>query len=151
MAFLTSDYDEVAPQLSPDGRWLAHASEESGRYEVYVRPFPDVESGRWTVSTEGGTSPRWAHNGRELFYVGPNRQMMVATVSTSPTFSVESRAPLFEIPQSFELSPLATPWDVSPDDQEFIMVRTVVAAENEEAPLILVQNWYEELKARTGG
>jgi serine/threonine-protein kinase len=148
---LTSNYDEVAPQLSPDGRWLAHSSDESGQWEVYVRPFPDVESGRWQVSTDGGTSPRWAHSGRELFYVSPGQQMMVASVSTASTFTVEERIPLFEIPQSFELSPLATPWDVSPDDQEFIMVRTVVAAENEEAPLILVQNWYEELKARTGG
>jgi serine/threonine-protein kinase len=148
---LTSDYDEVAPQLSPDGRWLAHASEESGRYEVYVRPFPDVESGRWTVSTEGGTSPRWAHSGRELFYVGPGRQMMVASVSTGSTFSVEDRQPLFEIPQGFALTPLGTAWDVSPDDQRFIMTRTVIAAENVDAPLILVENWYEELKARTGG
>ena len=61
-------FEEVAPALSPDGRWLAYASNESGRYEVYVRPFPDANAGRWQVSRNGGNEPVWAHNGRELFY-----------------------------------------------------------------------------------
>ena len=73
-------YDEQNGEVSPDGRWLAYESNESGRFEIYVRPFPDVNSGRWQVSTMGGTQPLWAHNGQELFYVAPDGTLMRAAV-----------------------------------------------------------------------
>ena len=67
-----SDYREIKPTVSPDGRWIAYASDETGRYEIYVRPFPDVSAGRWQVSIDGGRSPHWAHSGQELFFQGAN-------------------------------------------------------------------------------
>ena len=79
---LTGSFAEGNPALSPDGRWLAYVSNESGNPEVYVRPFPDVSRGRWQVSTGGGTAPRWAHSGRELFFVR-NSDLMVAPVTTT--------------------------------------------------------------------
>ncbi len=147
---LTSDYDEVAPQLSPDGRWLAYASQESGEWEVYVRPFPEVESGRWLVSRGGGSMPMWAHNGRELFYVSPGDEMTVAAVETEDGFRVRERRVLFGLPPGFSFSSLTTPYDLSPDDQRFIMVRTVGSGSVERAPLILVENWLAEVEAAVG-
>ncbi len=71
--------------MSPDGRWLAYASNESGQYEVYVRPFPNTNDGKWLVSTDGGEEPVWAHSGRELFYKGGGNLMSVE-VLPGPTF-----------------------------------------------------------------
>src|SRR5206468_1237916 len=68
-------FQEVSMALSPDERWIAYASDESGRYEVYVRPFPDVNGGRWQVSQEGGGAPRWAHSGHELFYLASTKEL----------------------------------------------------------------------------
>jgi Tol biopolymer transport system component len=147
---LTSNYDEVAPRLSPDGLLLAYASQEAGEGGVYVRPFPDVEAGRWLVSRGGGSMPMWAHNGRELFYVSPDSEMMVATVETEDGLRVRERRVLFGLPPGFSLSPLSTPYDVSPDDQRFIMVRTLSSGSVERAPLILVENWLQEVEARVG-
>ena len=73
---LTTQAKEVSPAISPDGRWLAYESDESSTSEVYVRPFPDVGSGRWQVSLNGGTAPRWAHSGRELFYVNGKQELV---------------------------------------------------------------------------
>jgi len=149
---VASEYDEIAPKPSPDGRWLAYASQETGDWEIYVRPFPDVEEGRWTVSRGGGLGPRWAHSGRELFYVSADREMMVASVDTSGGFRVLGRERLFEIPPSFTFDNLSTSYDVSPDDQRFIMVRTVQSEVTEEGfQLILVENWLEEVKRLVAG
>ena len=69
-------FTERNGEISPDGRWLAYQSDESGQFEIYVRPFPDVNSGRWQISTGGGTRPLWARRGRELFYVAPDGAVM---------------------------------------------------------------------------
>jgi dipeptidyl aminopeptidase/acylaminoacyl peptidase len=149
---LTSDYDEVSPKLSPDGRWLAFASRESGDWEIYVRPFPNVQEGRWVVSRGGGVSPMWAHSGREVFYISPAGEMMVATVETGDgSFHVAERRVLFDLPAGTVRSPLTTPYDITPDDQRFIMVRLIDSAvARQPAPLILVENWLEEVKERMG-
>src|SRR5262249_38236442 len=93
-------FNERNAEVSPDGRWLAYQSDESGRYEVYVRPFPDTNAGRWTISSDGGSRPVWARNGRELFYVAgqtpsPIRMMRVA-VDTAKGFSATVPQQLFE-------------------------------------------------------
>ena len=75
---VATQFTETGPALSPDGRWLAYSSGESGRGEVYVRPFPDVESGRVQVSTNGGSNPRWANSGTELFFVDADRRLNAA-------------------------------------------------------------------------
>ncbi len=128
--------------LSPDGRWLAYSSNESGREEVYVRPFPPGP-GKWVVSRGGGNEPRWAHNGRELFYRSADG-FMVATVRTTPTFAVTSIELLFV--DVYQRDGTHQQYDVMPDDQSFVMVR----AEANQRRLTLVLNWFEELKAKVG-
>ena len=80
-------YEEVGIALSPDGRWLAYASNESGRFQVYVRPFPDVNAGRWQISVNGGNEPHWAHSGRELFFRDEKGNLVAMAVTTSPGFA----------------------------------------------------------------
>jgi eukaryotic-like serine/threonine-protein kinase len=146
---LVSEYDHDSPRLSRDGRWLAYASQESGQWEVYVRPFPDVASGRWVVSRGGGYGPRWANSGRELFYVSGDREMMVATVDPGETFRVTERRALFSIPPEVMVATLGRDFDVTPDDQRFIMMRSVGPDEAPAtSPMVLVENWGEEVKEK---
>ncbi|HET7023629.1 MAG TPA: protein kinase, partial [Gemmatimonadales bacterium] len=145
---------EIGPDgaLSPDGRWLAYTSSESGRFEVYVRPFPNTTSGHWQVSTGGGQAPRWSHNGRELFFEAVPNDLMAATVTPGPTFDHGTPRRLFTAPgvpfvQSYE--PI---YDVMPDAQRFVTMRLAGTAQ---APgngqVIVVENWLQELKARMKG
>jgi dipeptidyl aminopeptidase/acylaminoacyl peptidase len=148
---LDSPYDEVSPRLSPNGRWLAYVSEETGDedWELYVRPFPEVNAGRWMVSGGGGYMPLWAHSGRELFFVSTDRRLMVVDVETEgEEFEMGEPRPLFEIPEDFRVGPRHVAFDISPDDREFIMVRALDFSEMESSPVILVMNWVEELKER---
>jgi serine/threonine protein kinase/Tol biopolymer transport system component len=143
---LNSPAREVSPALSPDGRWLAYESDESGTSEVYVRPFPDVASARWQISLSGGTGPKWAHNGRELFYVNGRQDMVSTEIRPGPAFAVGETRTLFPA-GNFTLAGNFALYDVAPDDKRFLMVQGVAAAETE---LILTENWFEELKARAG-
>ena len=112
--------NEVAPAVSPDGRWLAYTSDESGRYEVYVRPFPQLST-RHLVSLEGGTEPVWSRDGRELYYRrGP--VLTAATVRTSPDFEVSERTPLFS-DGTFYADPTHATYDVTADARHFVMTR----------------------------
>ena len=97
---LQTPYDELNAELSPNGRWLAYESNESGRYEIYVRPFPNVTAGRWQVSTSGGTRPLWARNGQELFYESMGALMRVP-VTTGSTFAAGTPSKLFDAPYFF--------------------------------------------------
>ena len=146
---LATPAQERAVALSPDGRWLAYTSDESGRDEVYVRPFPNVNDGKWQVSLTGGGQALWAHSGREIFYQSAN-VMMVAEVSGSPGFQVANRHELFSI--AFELVADAdnfTAWDVSPDDQRFLLTRYRAGpADEAAASFLLVTNWLAELEAK---
>ncbi|HUE87462.1 MAG TPA: protein kinase [Vicinamibacterales bacterium] len=133
---------EDFPAFSPDGRWIAYGSQESGRYEVYVQAYPGP-GGKWQVSADGGTDPRWAKGGRELFYRNGDRVIGVA-VETTPAFRVSGVLPLFEgrHPRvTFE-----TGWDVTPDGQRFLMIRD--EDQNATPQLDVVLNWSEELKRR---
>ena len=82
---IQTEFSEQNAEISPDGRWLAYQSNESGEYQIYVRPFPEVDGWRERVSTRGGTRPLWARDGRELFYWGPNGEMTVVAVQPGPT------------------------------------------------------------------
>jgi eukaryotic-like serine/threonine-protein kinase len=141
---LAGDFAQLRPQLSPDGRWLAYQSDESGRFEVYVRPYDAIDAHRWQVSVEGGTSPVWSHDGRELFYYHEGALMRVA-VARGTTFSAGSPAALFRIPQYGER--LGPTYGVSPDGRRFLVIRDDPAAREGEArgQLMLVQHWLEEL------
>jgi serine/threonine-protein kinase len=141
-------YDEKGAALSSDGRWLAYESNETGRNEIYVRPFPNARDGKWQVSTNGGINPRWAHTGRELFFIDGDGNMAVAEVDTRGAFRVGTRQTLFSTNERNIFSGQNyTSWDVSPDDQRFLMVQLGGDAAAAPAELIVVENWFEELKA----
>ncbi len=132
---------------------MAYESNESGTNEVYIRPFPDTDAGKWQVSTSGGTAPLWAHNGRELFYIkpSPGRQMMVVTVETEPIFSVGERRVLFPLGTEYWLSANYAAYDVAADDEHLFMVRRFASGDElVGSALIIVENWLEELKAKVG-
>ncbi|HUP76284.1 MAG TPA: hypothetical protein VM282_24835, partial [Acidimicrobiales bacterium] len=133
-----------------DGRWLAYQSSESGRPEVYVRPFPDVGSARWQISTGGGERPIWSRDGQELFYVEPagqgRRVLMRVAVQFAPSFTPGAVTPLFTA--AFGSGFIGRDYDVTPDGQRFLMVkRAATAVENTNRPhMVLVQHWTQELK-----
>ena len=147
---LASDFDENAMALSPDGRWIAYQSTETGATEVFVRPFPDIASGKWTVSLRGGSQPVWSHSGRELFYIDAQRNLVAARVrGTGPTaFEVIERKPLFSV-APFVTGSNYSGYDVAPDDARFLMIRRLGSADSTQATtLVLAENWFEELRAR---
>jgi serine/threonine-protein kinase len=142
--FLQTPANEGAPRFSPDGRWLAYASNESGRPEVYVQPYPGP-GGKWLISTDGGTEPVWNPNGRELFYRN-GTGMMAVPVATETGFAVGRPTLLFEgayVSVQFPL--IAVAYDVSADGQRFLMVKEDSTAAGP-TQINVVLNWFEELK-----
>jgi Tol biopolymer transport system component len=137
---------EGTPALSPDGHWLAYTSDESGNYETYVVPFPNTRAAKWLVSTNGGMEAMWSHRGNELFYRDATRNMVVVHVNTAPTFSSGTATVLFPAGR-FTYNEVARQYAVSADDQRFLMIRPV--APDASGNLIVVENWFEELKAKT--
>ena len=146
---LTTRFNEQSVALSPDGAWLAYSSDESGNFEVYVRPFPHTADGRWQVSTGGGSAIRWSHSGRELFYVNRNSELMVVAVTGKPTFQAGPPHLLFSLGSSLWSSNIVPYYDLSPDDKRFIMVRQ--GASNQ-APgagqMVAVEHWLREVEAK---
>jgi len=129
------------PTVSPNGRWLAYSSDESGRAEVYVRPFPDTRAFKRQVSVAGGVSPRWSRDGRELFFVDDARNMVVAPIVSSDKLGVGAPKRLFDASE-FNLSNVA--FDVAPDGR-FLMIRTIGARNERPSELVFVENCFEEL------
>jgi serine/threonine-protein kinase len=146
---LTGPYDEMAIALSPDGRWLAYGSDETGRLEVFVRPFPNVGDGKEQVSDAGGTGPLWSRDGRELFYLRRDNAMMAVPVGSDGSPRVGESRILFQV-RSPLLAGLSseryTPWDVGRDGR-FIMVRAVGRDSKATRSLVVVENGLEEVKA----
>jgi eukaryotic-like serine/threonine-protein kinase len=146
VSLVATKFTEISPALSPDGRWLAYTSDESGQYEIYVVPFPNTGAAKWAVSTSGGTEPQWSHSGSELFYRDGARNLVAVEVKTNPTFSVGRSTALFPAAGfwSFEASPqYAVAWD----NRRFLMIRPFPGSAADK--LIVVENWFEELKARS--
>ena len=124
--------------FSPDGKWMAYASNESGQFEVYVVPFPDVHASRTLLSTEGGNEPRWSHHGGEIFYRDKAGNMVAAQVKTSPDFSPVRLTVLFPAAQ-YEGHNAYRDFDVSLDDKRFLMFRP--ATQGAGVQLVVVENW----------
>ncbi len=145
-------FDEAAPALSPDGKWLAYESDETGSIEVYIRPFPNTEGGKWQVSTNGGQAPLWAHSSKEIFFVDGERNMVATPVGPGSPLQLGERRVLFRVGADLYLQNPEhyTPFDISLDDKRFLMARQVQAASAERPTFLIVDNWFEELKARMG-
>ncbi len=145
---LHEPYHERNAELSPDGRWMAYQSDQSGRWQIYVRPFPHVDDGLWQVSNAGGLRPLWSRDGRELFFLEPGppeRLIAVAIEATETAFSFGSRMPLLDWPYLGASGPGARTYDVSDDGQQFLAIKEG-GAEETTARIIVVQNWFEELR-----
>jgi serine/threonine-protein kinase len=146
---LNSTFIKINPELSPDGRWLAYESNESGRNEIHVRPFPAVDNGHWQITTDGGTRPLWAPNGRELFYVDEKLRLMRVPVDASGTTFVAGNASvvLASAGVTFGGGP-GRFYDISHDGRRFLVLRAGGRSNGQGTPVQLnvVLNWTEELK-----
>ena len=145
---LAEPFNELNAEVSPNGKWLAYESNQSGRYEIYLRPFPNVDAPKQQVSTNGGTQPLWAQSGQELFYESMGTLMRVP-VKTGSTFERGTPEKVFDAP--YLVRPpqlLGRHYDVSADGQRFLMLKETGVADDRppSARIILVQNWFEDLK-----
>jgi serine/threonine-protein kinase len=141
--FLANINDDKEPRPSPDSKWVAYVSNESGREEVYVRALSGA-GGRIPVSTGGGGEPLWSPDGRRIFYRA-GAWLMAATISASPSLEVTARESLFEGPYATDV--YHPNYDVAPDGRSFVMIRPV----EENRHVVMVVNWIQELRRRTGG
>jgi serine/threonine-protein kinase len=133
---------ELYPALSPDGRWLAYSSDESGAFEVYVRPFPETAGAKWQVSTAGGSQPMWSSTGRELLYVNGKNEMVSAQIPPGATFSVGAQRTLFSVQPFVAVGAVPAFW-LSPDDKRFLVLREGEAGQPGE--LVVAENWVQQL------
>jgi eukaryotic-like serine/threonine-protein kinase len=137
---------EFAANISPDGRYFAYQSTESGgRFAIYVRPYPEAAQGRWQISDEGGTTPVWAPSGRELFYLDEANTLMAVPIQTTGHFSAGRPAKVFDTKYSGNFYS----YDVTPDGLRFLMMKESTVADRNDPPrLVVVLNWFEELRRR---
>jgi hypothetical protein len=144
-----SKFVESNGEISPDGRWIAYESNESGKSEVYVRPFPAVDASRWQVSAGGGAEPMWSRSGRELFFAGPGHlKLVVVTVAPTPAggpFSFGEPQPLFALAPYYRA--VGRTLDVSADGQRFLAIKEPETGKEQDS-LVVVSHWFDELKAR---
>ena len=131
--------------MSPDGQWLAYQSNESGSWEIYVHPFPNVDDARWQVSTQGGRTPVWSRSGDELYYVSLlDSRLMAVPITEGTTFVYGAPAELFVV-QGLERAGGNTPfYDVMPGDERFVMILDA----NISGRLVFVENFLQELTDR---
>ena len=144
--FLKTSYEETAPKFSPDGKWLGYTSDESGRREIYVQPFPGP-GGKWQISTDGGQEPVWNPKGGELFYRS-GKKIMAVDIDTQSGFSAGKPRMLFEGP--YLPTPASFPYyDVGPDGERFLMLKPVESQTAAPTQIHVVLNWFEELKQKS--
>ena len=149
-SLIQTPYADAYGALSPDGRFLAYASSETGRFEVYVRPYPAVDQGRWQISIEGGVEPRWAANGRELFFsnygegLRPDEPAILSVaVQSGPSFVAGRPSVVIKRPDG-----AGTSYDVAPDGRFLFIVPPKGAVVVTRPSIVVVQNWFDELRAR---
>jgi hypothetical protein len=133
------------PSLSPDGRWLVYASDESGTSEIYVRPFPETGSARWQVSSAGGSQPVWSRSGRQLYYLSGKNDLVAADVRPGATFAVGEQHTLFSFSPFYRQGPVQS-YEVTADDRRFMVLREGEAAQ--ESELVVAVHWLDGLKGK---
>ncbi len=146
-ALVATKAEEYSPAVSPDGRWLAYVSQESGRAEVYVRPFPEAQRALWQISSGGGVGPVWARDGRHLFFVNQRRELMEVTTRGTAAFEWGPVRVLFDV-SGYEMNNWHPTYDVSPVGERFLMVRP---SERTRHDLVVIFNWFDELKGKLQG
>jgi hypothetical protein len=147
--FLRTPFNETSGRISPDGRWMAYVSDESGTPEVYVTSYPSAR-GKWSISLHGGNAPEWRSDGKELFFVAPNRQLMtvpVTVVNVGATFDAGRAQALFDVPTlQFGATGLFNDWQyaASADGQRFLV--RVPVSETRVPSATVVLNWSSEIR-----
>ena len=144
--YLTGRFNKKQGQFSPDGRFVAYASDESGKFEIFVQPFPNAATGKWPISSGGGVEPRWSRNGSELFYLSGTK-LMAVDVRTVPNFSTGAPHELFEVPVQSGWSNDGHRWQVGPDGTFLILT---FPPEIISYPITVIVNWPELLKKPAG-
>ena len=142
-------FDGSFAEISPDGRYIAYQSNESGRYEVYVRRFPDAQAAPWQVSTAGGTRPRWSRDGRDLFFIDEANALTAVPVKTAGAAFVAGAAARLLDGRYLEPNP-ARHYDVSPDGRRFLMIKPASNGDPNVTPagLVVVVSWLAELRSQ---
>jgi serine/threonine-protein kinase len=144
--FLNSPAGEIYQEFSPDGRWMAYVSDETGRLEVYVRPFPGP-GGKWLISQEGGSEPLWTRNGKQLYYRSlDHKEVWAVDVQTGAGFFASKPRRLLQLTEAMGVAVPMRAWDVSPDGQRFLMVKLEDGKPTPVTELVLIVNWAEDLK-----
>ena len=143
---VATKHTEYNPVVSPDGKWLAFVSNETGRLEVYVVPFPAPGSAKWQVSTTGGTVPRWSRRGDEIFFLDLQSNMTAAKVTTVPTFGLQGLTRLFSASEYVRTAVSRRSFDVSADGQRFLMVQRAAGVAT--ARIVVVENWFDEVRSK---
>ena len=141
-------FNERNGEVSPDGRWLAYEADSGGQFNIYVRPFPEVSSGYWQVSTDGGTRPLWARNSQELFFLNLTGALMRVGVSHGPARAATAPMKLFDGRYGAAPNQNGRTYDIAPGGKKFLMIKAGASADQTAAPMsvVVVQNWREELK-----
>ena len=142
-AYLQSPFGEYNAQFSPDGRWMAYTSDESGREEVYVQAVP-ATGAKWPISTAGGSRARWRRDGKELFYLALDQRLMSVAVKAGPSFEAGIPQPLFQTSITSAVQPHQFFYTPSPDGQKFLL--TVPTGDAAPAPITVVLNWRAGLR-----
>jgi hypothetical protein len=148
---LQENYYEGQPQMHPRGHWVAYTSDESGQREVYVRPYPDIDKTRYTISTSGGDNALWSPDGRELYYRNDN-SVMAVSIETEPEFNAGKPKELFSGAYITAATGDIPPWCMHPDGR-FLMIKPISSADGESEnsgprKINVVVNWLEELKQK---
>ena len=147
---IATEFRDYNAEISPNGQWLAYQSDASGQNEIYVQPFPDVDDGKWQISTVGGRSPLWGPDGRELFYMTEAGVMGVG-VETSRNFVPGT--PALVIGGRYSLAGTGRAYDIAPDGRRFLMVKEATPTDGDDpfaglTQIVVVLNWFEDLKER---
>ena len=142
---VASAFVDAHPRISPDGRWMAYESDESGQLGIYVRPFPNVDDGKWRVSGDGAWQPVWSPDGRELFYREGNA-LLAVSIETTPAFAAGNPRVLFSGPYR-RPGPNGQVYDIAPDGERFLMIRET-EVDTGESEMIVLQDWFQNLTER---
>ncbi len=141
-----SMFSELNAELSPDGRWLAYQSNETGRDEIFVRPFPDVAGGRWQVSTGGGRTPLWSPSGVELFFRSTDGAVMGVRGESGPAWRVTQPTQILPAKYWDDSGTTSRTFDIAPDGEHFLMITNATTDNRATPQIVVVLNFLEELK-----